>query len=138
VRWVPGLDEVRGELVDVVVLVPGVVPLGVRLARVGDVLVVVGDVDGEPADLGGGVDFLSGCEDFGVDLGGGREVVVPAEPASVSSVDVQCGVGELELRDGLVESCVKQGGEAMEGWDSRRKCPPGKRQQRSHTSRHPC
>ena len=115
VRWVPGLDEVRGELVDVVVLVPGVVPLGVGLARVGDVLVVVGDVDGEPADLGGGVDFLGGCEDFGVDLGGGREVVVPAEPAAVGSVDVERGVGELELRDGLVESRVREGGENMEG-----------------------
>ena len=138
VRGVPGLDEVRGELVDVVVLVPGVVPLGIGLARVGDVLVVVGDVDGEPADLGGGVDDLGSGEDFGVDFGGGREVVVPPEPATVGGVDVERGVGELERGDGLLGCGVRRYVKRWEVRYSRRKCLPGRRPQRWRTSRRPC
>lgn len=101
VRGVSSLDKARGELVDVVVLVPRIVPLSVGLPLFRDVGVVIGDVDSKTPNRGGGVDGYGTFEDFGEDLGRGCKVIVPAKPATVSSVEVDGCVRELELGNGL-------------------------------------
>jgi hypothetical protein len=53
------LLEMRGEAVNVVPLVPAVAPFRVVLTNRGDVLVVVGYVDSETSDFGGGVNGFS-------------------------------------------------------------------------------
>lgn len=102
VGGVTSLFEVRSQGVHVVPLVPGVVPLGKVLADGGDVLVVVGGVGGETTDFGVLVGLLSAGEDLSKDLGGGCKVVVPTQPATVGSVEVEGDVGPGKLGDGLL------------------------------------
>jgi hypothetical protein len=75
---------VRYEVVEVVEFVPAVVPFGVVFADAGLVLVVVGDVDGEAAGFGGGVDALSALE-LGEEFGGGLEAGGPVRCIEVES-----------------------------------------------------
>lgn len=101
VRGVSRFDEVYAELVDVVVFIPRVVPLGIGLTLLSDVWVVIRDVDGQTPDLGGWVDGHCTLEDFGKDFSRGCEIVVPAKPATVSSVKVESCIFKLQLGDGL-------------------------------------
>ena len=82
----------RYEVVEIVPFVPAIVPLCVRFANGSDVLVVVGDVDGEASDFGGGVDGLSTFEDFGEDFGRGSEIGRPPEPTPMCGVQVESDV----------------------------------------------
>ena len=94
--------------------------------------VPAGDVGGDAADLLGGAGFLVGVGEFlgaglwgnmldgggygewrGGMLGGGvlTEVVVPAKPATVTSIDVHGDVGEVELLKSIGDAlAVARGG----------------------------
>ena len=98
---VASLLEMRHQRLNVVRLVPRVAPLCEVFADDRDVLVVVGHVGGKTTGFGSRVDLLGAFEDLGVKFGGGSQVVVPAKPASVSSIEVDGNVLCLELGNGL-------------------------------------
>ena len=93
-----------GTYVDEVLLVVVGVALGDRVGRRGDERVVVGDVGGKTTDSSrrGSVGVEASEE-----LGSGRQVRGPAEPASVTSVEVHEDVGEVELLDGVGDAAIK-------------------------------
>lgn len=99
-REARGCQE-RREGVDVLLLVAVGVSRGVGGAGGGAPGIVVRDVGREAADGGG----RAGClVDLGEERGGGRDVSGPAEPAGVAGVDVHGDVGEVELRDGVLDA----------------------------------
>lgn len=110
-----GALELRGEELDVFLLGLGLVPLGV--GRIGELAraiegVPAGDVGGNTADLLG---RSSGLVDAGELLGSGLEVVVPAEPASVSSINVHDDVGEVELLESICNTLAVSGSGILAG-----------------------
>src|SRR5690606_33294778 len=103
VSWESNSLKVRSERVGVVLLVPGVGPLSVVLTDWSNELVVVGDVGGKTTDLGL---WSSELDNFGVELSGWAEVVVPAEPSTVGGIDVEGDVLGLELLDGIGDTVL--------------------------------
>lgn len=85
--------EQGGDGVDVQFLVVVLVSLRVRRGGRGVIAVVVGDVGDEAAQ---GLGLAGVAPDGSEELGCGREIGVPAEPAGVAGVDVGVDVGEVE------------------------------------------
>lgn len=73
--------------------------LSVRRGRADAPGIVVGNVGHETTEGLGAAGVL---EDLGVHLGGGGKVRLPAEPASVTTIEVHGDVGKVELGDGVV------------------------------------
>lgn len=103
VSWESDSLKVRSQGVGIVLLVPGVGPLGIVLTDWSNELAVVGNVGGKTTDLGL---WSSKLDNFGVELSRWAEVVVPSEPSTVGSIDVESNVLGLELLDGVGDAVL--------------------------------
>lgn len=100
--WHAGALELGGEEGNVLLLVLGLVPLGI--GGLGELSwrqvegVPASNVGGDTTDALGRTSILV----YGGELlGSGLEVVVPAEPASVASIDVHGDVGQVKLLESI-------------------------------------
>lgn len=94
VRGIACCLEMWNEVVEIMELIPGVIH-GNRITGRGDVLVVVGDVDRQTANLCRGIYRLGPLEDLSKKCGRWFEIGRPAQPPTVRCFEVECNVFAL-------------------------------------------
>lgn len=99
--------EQRAQGIDIPLLIAVRIALRVARARPDGPGIVIRDVTRQSANGGGGPGVLV---DAGVQVRGGLEVGLPAEPAGVAHVDVHGDVGEVEFLQGVGDAFPVGGG----------------------------